>query len=115
MVSGKQSMWKSESSSPHWNIIHFYNQKWWFFQILSIVAGEAVTSHSGPNDLDAELQHGGDDEVKREKRGYFFPSNFQNDGGLLARSEHPNEYLKKWIVHEHNRYRRMVSNLSFQL
>ncbi|CCD71509.1 SCP domain-containing protein [Caenorhabditis elegans] len=70
------------------------------------LTGEAVTSHSGPNDLDGELP--ATDEVKREKRGYFFPSHFQSDSGLLSRSEHPNEYLKKWITHEHNRYRRMV-------
>ncbi|CAI2348207.1 unnamed protein product [Caenorhabditis sp. 36 PRJEB53466] len=72
------------------------------------LTGEAVTSHSGAHDQDAELR--GDTEVKREKRGYFFPSNFQQhyDNNLLAHSEHPNEYLKKWIVHEHNRYRRMV-------
>lgn len=79
--------------------------------VKRFISGEAVTSHSGPNDLDGELP--ATDEVKREKRGYFFPSHFQSDSGLLSRSEHPNEYLKKWITHEHNRYRRMVSDESF--
>uniref|UniRef100_A0A8R1DPX8 SCP domain-containing protein n=1 Tax=Caenorhabditis japonica TaxID=281687 RepID=A0A8R1DPX8_CAEJA len=73
------------------------------------LTGQAESSHSGAYDIDAGAELGGDGEAKREKRGFsFFPQSFQYDSGLLTRSEHPNEYLKKWIVHEHNRYRRMV-------
>ncbi|VDM67336.1 unnamed protein product [Strongylus vulgaris] len=47
-------------------------------------------------------------EARREKRGYFFPQIQYHSNSLLISPDPPNDYLKKWITYEHNRYRRMV-------
>ncbi|CAD6187616.1 unnamed protein product [Caenorhabditis auriculariae] len=66
------------------------------------LTGTPVTSHSGPSETEGDVSH------TREKRGFFYPDFRHYDNSLLVRSEHPNEYLKKWITYEHNRYRRIV-------
>ncbi|CAI4231745.1 unnamed protein product [Auanema sp. JU1783] len=69
------------------------------------LTGKAETSHSGPSSADELLDES--DHHLREKRGFYFPSH-QYSNNLLISSQSPNEYLKKWIVYEHNKYRRIV-------
>ncbi|WKX98180.1 hypothetical protein Q1695_013675 [Nippostrongylus brasiliensis] len=79
---------------------------------LLVISG-LIDAHSLPFLSSAEVSHSDSlptnesEQLLREKRGYYFsPFNFGNQ--LLVSAEPPNNYLKKWITHEHNRYRRMV-------
>ncbi|KAE9420257.1 hypothetical protein Angca_009522 [Angiostrongylus cantonensis] len=76
--------------------------------LLILLIGEFIAAYTSPflHDV-AEVSRSDATEAIREKRNYFF-SRFQLGHQLLVSSDPPNDYMKKWLTYEHNRYRRMV-------
>uniref|UniRef100_A0A915CRL9 Uncharacterized protein n=1 Tax=Ditylenchus dipsaci TaxID=166011 RepID=A0A915CRL9_9BILA len=95
------------------------------FTVDHQLTGTPVVSHSGPtNSLygHEQLVDGGDHGRNKRATAFFNPGwnngGFNNNnnngwGGLLWASEPPNEYLKLWLVSEHNAYRKMVGKPLF--
>ncbi|PAV86717.1 hypothetical protein WR25_18081 [Diploscapter pachys] len=78
-----------------------------FGHFLPSLLGQPVTSNSGPSEVD----EGADEHGHRDKRSYrywYSHSQYSYSNNLLISSEPPDNYLKKWLTYEHNRYRRMV-------
>ncbi|ETN79361.1 SCP-like protein [Necator americanus] len=46
--------------------------------------------------------------IQREKRAYFLRQFPYYSNNLLVTPDPPNDFMRKWITYEHNRYRRMV-------
>ncbi|KHJ93351.1 SCP-like protein [Oesophagostomum dentatum] len=84
----------------------------WLLLIPGIIAhnvpflNNAQVSQSGPSSS-AETLVDEKSDTSREKRAYYF-SQFYYSNNLLVAPDPPNDYMKKWITYEHNRYRRMV-------
>lgn len=92
--------------------------------IIEPLKERAQVSHSGPtnfinnNDLLNDNINNKSSFYNKEKRAaYFGPRRYEfnnavqnnNWRSLLLSAEAPNEYLKLWILSQHNRYRQMVN------
>ncbi|KAK6740459.1 hypothetical protein RB195_008742 [Necator americanus] len=67
----------------------------------------AQVSHSGPTSS-AETTPEENNGIQREKRAYFLRQFPYYSNNLLVTPDPPNDFMRKWITYEHNRYRRMV-------
>lgn len=81
------------------------------FKIKLLKFETAQISHSGPtNNNIKDYQRRNKRAAYFRERDYDFNNQIQNNNwaNLLMSGEPPNEYLKLWILSEHNRYRQMV-------
>ncbi|KAF8359365.1 lon-1 [Pristionchus pacificus] len=74
------------------------------FTIQSLI-GQSQVSHSGPNISGAPRGDPSDRIRSRRRRAYYFSNQYPS---MLVESQPPDEWTRKWIVYEHNRFRRMV-------
>lgn len=83
---------------------------------LHPLAGQSISSHSGPTNALYGHEKFHDEPLsfeQRQKRNVMWGNNYvyQNTGwpNMLVSSEPPNGYMTGYLSGEHNRYRRMVS------